>query len=153
TTPAQVSSVRSISPASSTASWKSRWAPGTCRKVEARTRATSARPGTAATRSSALSFGTTPPPPPGVIAIVPPRAITAMSGWFCIPHMSYHRSMLSGSSPPAEPLFEPGRVGNLEVRNRIVRAGTSETMADERGAVTDQYLALYEELARNDVGL
>jgi 2,4-dienoyl-CoA reductase-like NADH-dependent reductase (Old Yellow Enzyme family) len=26
-------------------------------------------------------------------------------------------------------------------------------MADDRGAVTDQYLALYEELARNDVGL
>jgi len=56
-------------------------------------------------------------------------------------------------SPPAEPLFAPGRVGGVEVRNRIVRAGTSETMADDRGAVTDQYVALYEELARNDVGL
>ena len=55
-------------------------------------------------------------------------------------------------SPP-EPLFTPGRVGGLEVPNRIVRAGTSESMADDRGAVTDQYLALYEELARNDVGL
>ena len=51
------------------------------------------------------------------------------------------------------PMFEPGRLGPLELRNRIVRAGTSETMADERGAVTDEYVALYETLARNDVGL
>jgi 2,4-dienoyl-CoA reductase-like NADH-dependent reductase (Old Yellow Enzyme family) len=50
-------------------------------------------------------------------------------------------------------LFEPGTIGSLETRNRIVRAGTSETMADEQGAVTSQYLALYENLARNSVGL
>ena len=62
--------------------------------------------------------------------------------------MSYDRTMT-----PASSLFEPARLGGLEVRNRIVRAGTSETMADDRGAVTDQYVALYEELARNDVGL
>ena len=64
------------------------------------------------------------------------------------PHMSYDRPMT-----PASSLFEPARLGGLEVRNRFVRAGTSETMADDRGAVTDQYVALYEELARNDVGL
>jgi 2,4-dienoyl-CoA reductase-like NADH-dependent reductase (Old Yellow Enzyme family) len=51
------------------------------------------------------------------------------------------------------PMFEPGQLGPLELRNRIVRAGTSETMADERGAVTDEYVALYETLSRNDVGL
>jgi 2,4-dienoyl-CoA reductase-like NADH-dependent reductase (Old Yellow Enzyme family) len=51
------------------------------------------------------------------------------------------------------PMFAPGRIGALELRNKLVRAGTSETMADERGAVTDRYLALYETLARNDVGL
>ncbi|MFL5957109.1 MAG: NADH:flavin oxidoreductase [Solirubrobacterales bacterium] len=50
-------------------------------------------------------------------------------------------------------MFEPGQLGPLELRNRIVRAGTSETMADERGAVTDEYVALYETLSRNDVGL
>ena len=50
-------------------------------------------------------------------------------------------------------LFEPARLGALEIPNRIVRAGTSETMADERGAVTDDYVALYETLARNEVGL
>jgi 2,4-dienoyl-CoA reductase-like NADH-dependent reductase (Old Yellow Enzyme family) len=62
--------------------------------------------------------------------------------------MSYDRTM-----SPASSLFEPARMGGLEVRNRIVRAGTSETMADDRGAVTDQYVALYEELARKEVGL
>lgn len=51
------------------------------------------------------------------------------------------------------PLFEPGRIGPVEVRNRIVRAGTSETMAGPRGEVTDQLIALYETLARNEVGL
>lgn len=51
------------------------------------------------------------------------------------------------------PMFQPGQLGPLELRNRIVRAGTSETMADERGAVTDEYVALYETLSRNDVGL
>ncbi|MFL5877330.1 MAG: NADH:flavin oxidoreductase [Solirubrobacteraceae bacterium] len=50
-------------------------------------------------------------------------------------------------------MFQPGQLGPLELRNRIVRAGTSETMADERGAVTDEYVALYETLSRNDVGL
>jgi 2,4-dienoyl-CoA reductase-like NADH-dependent reductase (Old Yellow Enzyme family) len=50
-------------------------------------------------------------------------------------------------------LFEPGTIGSLETRNRMVRAGTSETMADDQGAVTSQYLSLYENLARNSVGL
>ena len=50
-------------------------------------------------------------------------------------------------------LFEPGRIGGLEIRNRIVRAGTSETMATDDGGTTPQYVALYETLARHDVGL
>jgi 2,4-dienoyl-CoA reductase-like NADH-dependent reductase (Old Yellow Enzyme family) len=53
----------------------------------------------------------------------------------------------------APPLLRPGRVGSLEVRNRLVRAGTSETMATDRGEVTDDYVALYEALARGQVGL
>jgi 2,4-dienoyl-CoA reductase-like NADH-dependent reductase (Old Yellow Enzyme family) len=49
--------------------------------------------------------------------------------------------------------FEPGSIGAVETRNRFVRAGTSETMAGPDGEVTDQLVVLYEELARNDVGL
>jgi 2,4-dienoyl-CoA reductase-like NADH-dependent reductase (Old Yellow Enzyme family) len=53
----------------------------------------------------------------------------------------------------AGPLFQPCEIGGLEVRNRFVRPATSETMADERGGVTDQLVGLYETLARNDLGL
>jgi 2,4-dienoyl-CoA reductase-like NADH-dependent reductase (Old Yellow Enzyme family) len=49
--------------------------------------------------------------------------------------------------------YDPGRVGPIETRNRFVRAGTSETMAGPDGEVTDRLVGLYEELARNDVGL
>lgn len=50
-------------------------------------------------------------------------------------------------------LFRPGSIGGLEIRNRIVRAGTSESMAAENGRVTPELLALYGRLARHDVGL
>ncbi|MQA73376.1 MAG: hypothetical protein GEU88_03305 [Solirubrobacterales bacterium] len=57
------------------------------------------------------------------------------------------------SAAASGPLFEPGRIGPIEIRNRIVRAGTSEAMGDPDGAVTDRLVALYDELARNEVGL
>jgi 2,4-dienoyl-CoA reductase-like NADH-dependent reductase (Old Yellow Enzyme family) len=50
-------------------------------------------------------------------------------------------------------LFEAGAIGSLATRNRVVRAGTSETMATDGGAVTPDYVALYETLARHGVGL
>lgn len=53
----------------------------------------------------------------------------------------------------ASPLFAPGRIGSLEIPNRIVRAGTSETLADERGAVTAELIDIYSALADGGVGL
>ena len=50
-------------------------------------------------------------------------------------------------------LFTPGRIGPVETRNRIVRAGTSETMAGPDGEITAGLVDLYEALARNGVGL
>ena len=50
-------------------------------------------------------------------------------------------------------LFRPGRIGAVETTNRIVRAGTSETAADDGGEITDELLEIYENLARNRVGL
>jgi 2,4-dienoyl-CoA reductase-like NADH-dependent reductase (Old Yellow Enzyme family) len=50
-------------------------------------------------------------------------------------------------------LFAPGRIGPVDLANRIVRAGTSECMATATGAITDLHLRLYEMLARNRVGL
>lgn len=64
--------------------------------------------------------------------------------------------MTQARTAPAEnaaALFAPGRIGSLELPNRIVRAGTSETLADERGAVTEKLIDIYAQLARHGVGL
>jgi 2,4-dienoyl-CoA reductase-like NADH-dependent reductase (Old Yellow Enzyme family) len=50
-------------------------------------------------------------------------------------------------------LFEPGRIGNLELRNRFVRSATVECLATDDGRVTDAYLRAYELLAKGGVGL
>ncbi len=50
-------------------------------------------------------------------------------------------------------LFGPGRIGPVTTANRIVRAGTSETAAGDSGEITDQFVEVYETLARNRVGL
>src|SRR5712692_446996 len=50
-------------------------------------------------------------------------------------------------------LFRPGRIGAVEAVNRIVRAGTSETASGDSGEITDHLLEIYENLARNRVGL
>lgn len=53
----------------------------------------------------------------------------------------------------ASPLFTPGRIGPLEIPNRLVRAGTSECMAPVSGEITDEHVHLYATLARHGVGL
>lgn len=50
-------------------------------------------------------------------------------------------------------LFKRGKIGNLEIRNRFVRAATSETMADKNGGATDSLIRLHAELAEGEVGL
>jgi 2,4-dienoyl-CoA reductase-like NADH-dependent reductase (Old Yellow Enzyme family) len=50
-------------------------------------------------------------------------------------------------------LLEPGTIGTVEIRNRLVRPATSETMATEDGAVTPKLISFYETMARNQVGL
>ena len=51
-----------------------------------------------------------------------------------------------------DPLFEQVAIGSLLTRNRIVRAGTAETMADVDGRVTQPLVDLYKRLAANSVG-
>jgi 2,4-dienoyl-CoA reductase-like NADH-dependent reductase (Old Yellow Enzyme family) len=57
--------------------------------------------------------------------------------------------------PGAETLafLTPGAIGSVETRNRVVRSATSESMADDRGFITDDYRALHLRLAQNGVGL
>lgn len=50
------------------------------------------------------------------------------------------------------PLLAEGQLGPLRTRNRLIRAGTSETMAGPDGEITDDLLTLYGRLADGAVG-
>jgi 2,4-dienoyl-CoA reductase-like NADH-dependent reductase (Old Yellow Enzyme family) len=54
-----------------------------------------------------------------------------------------------------EPLafMTPGEIGGLVLKNRLVRAATSETMATKEGEATDELVTLYSDLARGGAGL
>jgi 2,4-dienoyl-CoA reductase-like NADH-dependent reductase (Old Yellow Enzyme family) len=56
---------------------------------------------------------------------------------------------------PREPLafMQPGRIGRLNLKNRLVRAATSETMATDSGAATEALVRLYTDLASGGAGL
>lgn len=50
-------------------------------------------------------------------------------------------------------LFTPGKIGTLEIPNRIMRSATAERMADKDGYPRQQYYDFYRELAAGGVGL
>ena len=50
-------------------------------------------------------------------------------------------------------LFEPCKIGRLELRNRFMRSATWDATADSSGATTDNSVALYQELGQGGVGL
>ncbi|AKB74079.1 2,4-dienoyl-CoA reductase [NADPH] [Methanosarcina lacustris Z-7289] len=50
-------------------------------------------------------------------------------------------------------IFDPIIVCNMELQNRFVRSATHEFMAEEDGTPTSRLGDLYEELAKNEVGL
>ncbi|HEY94825.1 MAG TPA: FAD-dependent oxidoreductase [Dehalococcoidia bacterium] len=54
-----------------------------------------------------------------------------------------------------EKLFQPIKIGNMELNNRIVMAplGIGFTFATEDGSVTDRFIAFYEARAKGGVGL
>jgi 2,4-dienoyl-CoA reductase-like NADH-dependent reductase (Old Yellow Enzyme family) len=49
--------------------------------------------------------------------------------------------------------LKPGTIGSLRVANRLIRTATSETMATDRGEVTDELISFYSTLARGGAGL
>ncbi len=53
----------------------------------------------------------------------------------------------------APPYLAPGRIGRLQLPNRLVRAATSETMATIEGAATEELVRFYETLAKGGAGL
>jgi 2,4-dienoyl-CoA reductase-like NADH-dependent reductase (Old Yellow Enzyme family) len=52
-----------------------------------------------------------------------------------------------------DPLFEPGKIGRLVLKNRLIRSATWEGLADEVGAVTPPLIELYANLAEGGPGL
>lgn len=50
-------------------------------------------------------------------------------------------------------LLEPGSIGAVRTRNRIVRSATSESMANDDGTVGEEYRRLHSALAEGGVGL
>ena len=55
--------------------------------------------------------------------------------------------------PGASPLFEPLRIGPLEVGGRVFKTATAETRASEDGFVTDELVRVYEQWARGGTPL
>ena len=49
--------------------------------------------------------------------------------------------------------MRPGKIGDLVIKNRLIRAATSETMATADGEATDELVRLYSDLARGGAGL
>lgn len=50
-------------------------------------------------------------------------------------------------------LFEPFRIGPMEIRNRFVRSATTSYWSDEQGIVRPEIIDLYRRLAEGGVGL
>ena len=53
---------------------------------------------------------------------------------------------------PAPDVFSPGRIGNVTLRNRIVKAATFEGRCP-RGRITDELIEFHAEYARGGVGM
>lgn len=58
-----------------------------------------------------------------------------------------------GVNPRFKKLFEPGRIGQMELKNRIVMAATGTSLEREDGFVDDRIKDYYEERAKGGVGL
>ena len=52
-----------------------------------------------------------------------------------------------------EKLFEPGRIGNMAVRNRLVMPPMQTRGADEDGFITDALIDYYAARSKGGVGL
>jgi 2,4-dienoyl-CoA reductase-like NADH-dependent reductase (Old Yellow Enzyme family) len=50
-------------------------------------------------------------------------------------------------------LFEPYKIGRLQLKNRFVRSATWDATADSSGAATEKSVALYHQLAQGNIGL
>lgn len=49
-------------------------------------------------------------------------------------------------------VFEESKIGNIKLKNRILRSATHESMADSEGKPTEDLIKKYMELAQGEVG-
>ena len=96
-----------------------------------------------------------------------PRTISrsaAWAAWFHLPggdryDGSVAAPLAARAARPSRPsmdrpdFLEPGRIGPVALKNRLVRAPTSESMAEPDGRVNDALKEFYGELARGGAGL
>jgi 2,4-dienoyl-CoA reductase-like NADH-dependent reductase (Old Yellow Enzyme family) len=50
-------------------------------------------------------------------------------------------------------VFRPGRIGNIELKNRLVRSATYDNAATAEGRATEKMIEIYRTLARGGIGL
>jgi 2,4-dienoyl-CoA reductase-like NADH-dependent reductase (Old Yellow Enzyme family) len=50
-------------------------------------------------------------------------------------------------------LFDPMKIGRMEIRNRFVRSATYDGSTDRSGTVSEKQMVICAELADNGVGL
>src|SRR4030066_2062016 len=50
-------------------------------------------------------------------------------------------------------LFSPGRIGSLELKNRMRRSASHEGLADRRGAPTERQVQFYKRFIEGGIGL
>jgi len=50
-------------------------------------------------------------------------------------------------------LFSPGRIGKVQIKNRIIRSATFTNMASEQGTPTEEQIEFYSTLAKGGTGL
>ncbi len=67
--------------------------------------------------------------------------------------MNMKKEKTSQAMPKKSVLFRPINIASLPISNRFVRSATHDFMADESGFVTDRQVALFDQLARGEVGL
>ena len=50
-------------------------------------------------------------------------------------------------------LFSPGKIGKVQIKNRIIRSATFTNMASEQGIPTEEQIEFYTTLAKGGTGL
>ncbi len=58
-----------------------------------------------------------------------------------------------GKKSMFETLFQPGKIGNLEIKNRLIVPPMLSQFASDEGEMTERYIRYYEEKARGGFGL